>query len=462
MTRIEVLTEPDSAPTTGASTPTEPKIAGTLEPDTTIRAPPADGGLVAWVQVLGSWCVLFCTFGLVNSFGVYQAYYEATLEGVSASAISWVGSIQGALLLCCGVVSGPLFDAGYFRHLLWSGLSLVVAGQLATSFCVRFWQVVLAQGVCIGLGCGLVFGPCSAVIAQYFSRRRALASGVVSMGSPVAGIVLPIVFSALQPRVGAAWATRVIALILLAISAVPLAFLRARLPPTQQEKQQRRRIIIDPAAFRDLPFMTFVIGGFFAFVALYIPFFYIELFAVDRGLARPAAAGASWTGTASFPASYMVAIMNAGSVVGRVVPPWIADRTRQPVLVMATSALACAALAFGWLGVGDSFPALVVFAVLYGAISGGVVGMQSAGTFALTDPRDMGKVGARLGMACFAAGLALLVGTPIAGVILGGEDGKGPMKWTGVIGFTADLLLVAAGFLFVTVWLVFRAVKRQN
>ena len=109
---------------------------------------------------------------------------------------------------------------------------------------------------------------------------------------------------------------------------------------------------------------------------------------------------------------------------------------------------------------------LVVFAVLYGAISGGVVGMQSAGTFALTDPRDMGKVGARLGMACFAAGLALLVGTPIAGVILGGggggEDDTGPMRWTGVIGFTADLLLVGAGFLFVTVWLVFRAAKRRN
>ena len=444
-----------SAPTTGTSTPMEPKETGTLGPDTTVPMPPPDGGLMAWVQVLGSWCVLFCTFGLVNSFGVYQAYYEATLPGTSASAISWVGSIQGSLLLCCGLVSGPLFDAGYFRPLLWGGLTLVVAGQLATSFCARFWQVVLAQGICIGLGCGLVFGPCTAIIAQYFSRRRALASGVVSMGSPVAGILLPVIFSNLQPRIGAAWATRVIALILLTVSAVPLAFLRTRLAPTR-----RRDTIVDTSAFRDLPFMTFTVGGFFAFVALYIPFFYIELFAVDHGLATPTGGSG-----ADFSASYMVALMNAGSVVGRVVPPWIADRTRQPVLVMAVSALACAALAFAWLGVGHSFPALVAFAVLYGAISGGVVGMQSAGAFALTDPRDMGKVGARLGMACFAAGLALLVGTPIAGVILGGDGGDGggkPMRWTGVIGFTADLLLVGAAFLFATVWFVYKVTRSQK
>ena len=441
------------APSTGASTPMEPKETGTLGPNTTVPAPPPDGGLVAWVQVLGSWCVLFCTFGLVNSFGVYQAYYETSLEGASASAISWVGSIQGALLLCCGVVAGPLFDAGYFRPLLWSGLSLVIAGQLATSFCTRFWQVVLAQGICIGLGCGLVFGPCTAIIAQYFSRRRALASGIVSMGSPVAGILLPIIFSNLEPRIGAAWATRVIALILLAVSVVPLAFLRTRLPPTKH-----RHAIVDASAFRDLPFMTFTVGGFFAFVALYIPFFYIELFAVDHGLASPTSRSGG-----GFSASYLVALMNAGSVVGRVVPPWIADRTRRPVLVMATSALACAVLAFGWLGVGNSFAAIVAFAVLYGAISGGVVGMQSAGVFALTDPGDMGKVGARLGMACFAAGLALLVGTPIAGVILGSDGGgDGPMKWTGVIGFTADLLLVGAGFLFATVWFIYKAARSQK
>lgn len=28
-----------------------------------------DGGLVAWLALLSSWCMLFCTFGLINCTG---------------------------------------------------------------------------------------------------------------------------------------------------------------------------------------------------------------------------------------------------------------------------------------------------------------------------------------------------------------------------------------------------------
>ena len=28
---------------------------------------PPDGGLTAWLVVLGAWCVLFCSFGWINS-----------------------------------------------------------------------------------------------------------------------------------------------------------------------------------------------------------------------------------------------------------------------------------------------------------------------------------------------------------------------------------------------------------
>ncbi|KAI0000612.1 MFS general substrate transporter [Xylariaceae sp. FL0662B] len=429
--------EPDSVTSTGTSTPTVLKEADVLNQETRITAPPPDGGLVAWVQVIGSWCVIFCTFGIVNSFGVYQTYYEQNLSGTSSSDISWVGSIQGCLLLCGGLVSGPLFDAGYFRYLLCTGLLFIVLGQFMTSLCTQFWQIVLAQGLCIGVGCGIVFLPCTAIISQYFTTRRALATGISSMGSPVAGIVLPVVFSELHPRVGAPWATRVIAFILLGISIVPLVFLRSRVAPSAHH-----RALIDTSALRDIPFTTFTISCLFAFMALYIPFFYIELFTIDYDLAPQ-----------GFPSSYMVMLMNAGSVIGRVIPPYIADKTRQPTLVMALSAFMCCILAFGWLRI-RNFPGILVFTILYGIISGGVVSMQAAGTFSLT--HDMSKVGTRLGMNCFVCGIALLVGNPIAGVILGDAS---EARWRGVIGFTADLLLVGSGILAVTIWFVLRGKK---
>ncbi|KAI1848725.1 hypothetical protein JX265_005649 [Neoarthrinium moseri] len=399
-----------------------------------------DGGLTAWLQVLSCWCVVFCTFGLVNCFGVYQTYYEQVLlPSSTSSAISWIGSIQGCMLLAGGLFSGPLFDMGYFRHLVCSGLFFIVLGQFMTSLCTEFWQVFLAQGVCIGVGCALVFLPSTAVLSQYFSKRVALATGIGSSGSPIAGTVLPIVFNQLVDEIGFGWATRVIAFILLALAIVPLLFFKTRLPPSKH-----RRSLIDTSALTDVDFMTFVAGGFFCFMGLYIPFFYIELFTVKHGLS-----------SASF-APYMLTIMNASSVLGRVIPGLLCDLTGTPCFVMAACAGVSCILGFGWLGIRD-FAGIVVFAVLYGAFSGGVVVCQPTGIFSLTS--DHSRVGTRLGMSCFVAGIAVLIGTPIGGAILGG--GESEDRWNGLIGFGAVSLLIGACLTFTTGMVVLLRLRRK-
>lgn len=37
------------------------------------QSPVPNGGLEAWLQVVGSWVILWETWGLVNTFGVFQA-----------------------------------------------------------------------------------------------------------------------------------------------------------------------------------------------------------------------------------------------------------------------------------------------------------------------------------------------------------------------------------------------------
>lgn len=80
--------------------------------------PPPNGGLVAWMQVVGSFFLFFnCWYvnyqtshiiltylrGTVNSFGVFQTYYENNPYWVeSPSNISWIGSVQAFLLLMVG------------------------------------------------------------------------------------------------------------------------------------------------------------------------------------------------------------------------------------------------------------------------------------------------------------------------------------------------------------------------
>jgi hypothetical protein len=68
--------------------------------------------------------------------------------------VAWIGSIQAFLLLLVGVITGPVYDAGYFRHLIISGAFLIPFGFMMTSLAKTYWQTMLAQALCIGLGNG--------------------------------------------------------------------------------------------------------------------------------------------------------------------------------------------------------------------------------------------------------------------------------------------------------------------
>ena len=122
--------------------------------------------------------------GVVNAFGNYQTFYQRDfLSHESESNISWIGSIQAFILVIVGVVTGPIFDRGYFRVLILTGSFLTVFGMMMTSICKEYWQVMLAQGIIVGTGDGCLFLPSVAIISQYFSTRKALATGIAAAGS---------------------------------------------------------------------------------------------------------------------------------------------------------------------------------------------------------------------------------------------------------------------------------------
>jgi MFS family permease len=124
--------------------------------------------------------------GFTLSYGAFQAYYkDYLLSSSSDSAISWIGTVQGWLLILVGVLSGPLFDLGYFRSMLLVGNFLVVFGIMMLSLCTTYWQVFLTQAICMGLGAGLLYVPSLALIGIWFERRRALAMGIVMSGIAV-------------------------------------------------------------------------------------------------------------------------------------------------------------------------------------------------------------------------------------------------------------------------------------
>ena len=55
---------------------------------------PPEGGIRAWMAVLGASIALFVSFGWVNCMALFQAEYERLLRGYTSSDVSWITSMS--------------------------------------------------------------------------------------------------------------------------------------------------------------------------------------------------------------------------------------------------------------------------------------------------------------------------------------------------------------------------------
>lgn len=366
---------------------------------------------------------------MVNTFGVYQDFYQTTLlPSHKASEISWIGTLGAFLLVVLSIFSGPIFDRGYARALLIAGTFFTVFGIMMTSLSTKYWQLLLAQGLCVGLGGGLLFLPSVAIVATYFTTRRALASGITAAGGSIGSVLYPIIFRSLQPKIGFAWTTRVIGFIALGTLSISILIMKPRLLPAQ-----KARAMLDLNALKSIPFLLFSFGLFFTFVGLYIPIFYIVLYA-----RRHANIGIDM----SF---YLLAILNAASLFGRIIPGILADKfgsLNTVIVFMIGSAI----FGYAWIAV-NTVAGLAVFAIIYGFLSGAVVSLPATVIAGLVP--EMRLMGTWMGMSFCFAGLGVLIGSPIAGCIINLVEGRfypafifsGTFTMTGAMIFTIMRIL---------------------
>lgn len=359
--------------------------------------------------------------GIINTWGVFQTFYEEqALSSYTPSQIAWIGSIQSSLLLLVGAITGPLFDAGYFTLLLLVGNLSITFGLMMTSIATEYWHFILAQGFLVGIGAGCLFVPSVAILPQYFKKLRALANGVAATGSGIGGVVYPIMFRQLQEQVGFAWATRVVGFLVFATCGISLSVMGMRIFPKE------KRALFDLSAFRDVSFLLCCSALFFGFLGFYNFVSYVQPWAIENGIVD---------NNLGF---YLVPILNAASVFGRVTPNFIADHTG-PVNMLFPAALTGGILAFCWIAV-NSTAGIVVLTILYGFCSGGYVSLPAVVVMTIT--KDMRYLGTRLGM-CFAiTSIALLVGIPIGGAFLNSSSG-----YLGVQIFCGTCLLFSACWL---------------
>ncbi|KAH7359784.1 major facilitator superfamily domain-containing protein [Pyrenochaeta sp. MPI-SDFR-AT-0127] len=385
--------------------------------------PPPDGGITAWAQVFCAWLCILNTWGFVNAFGAFQAYYTSVLPE-SLSAISWIGSIQACLMFAVGTFSGYALDTGLFRSTIVSGICLQLIGIFTMSIAESYWQLLLTQGICTGLGGGMFFVPVMGLVSTYFTKRRGLALGIVTTGTSAGGLIYPVIVQQLIDKIGFGWTVRVLGLMNLVSLAIVIAFMRPRLVPGP------RGPLVDMAAFKDVPFMLHVLGLCLLMPPVYFVFYYVASFARDE-------LGMRYTASLD-----LVIILNGIGLPARVIPGYIADRYIGVLNTFSLCVLANVVVLWCWLAV-ESISAYYAYIVIYGISAAAFQSLFST-TVAAYCP-DLSKIGTRLGMAFTGMGIATLIGGPISGALLKASGSYVvPICWNSALMATGTGLIIVA------------------
>ncbi|KAF4976476.1 hypothetical protein FDECE_18473 [Fusarium decemcellulare] len=267
---------------------------------------------------------------------------------------------------------------------------------MMTSLCTKYWHFMLAQGVLMGTAMAFLQIPAFAAVSQYFDKKRAAAFGIVVSGSSVGGVVFPIALSKMlnDSSLGFGWSVRIMAFVMIPLLAFSCVVINARLPP-------RTTSFFIASAFKDKRYLLLVTSLFFMFLGMFTPLFFIPTYAVMRGMDATLA-------------SYLLAVTNAASTFGRIIPGVLADKYGR--LNMYTLGGLCTGIVIICMNQAKTTAALVVYALAFGFTSGTIIsGASTAFTLVTKDARNNGTY---MGMGMAVSSLAALIGPPVNGVLV--------------------------------------------
>lgn len=273
---------------------------------------------------------------------------------------------------------------------------LYVFSIMMTSLCKEFWQFILAQGLLGGIAGGMTYAPSIAAVGQYFQKKRGAAMGMGIAGSSLGGVILPIALNQMlnSTNLGFGWSVRIIGFLDLALLIPACLLIKARLPP-------RKSNFFLPSALKELPFVTLVLACFFLIMGMFPPMFFIPSYAIMHGMSTQLA-------------FYLVAILNAASFPGRVIPGILADRFGRLNMLFLAGAIT-GILTLCWPATKHN-ASILVFTALFGFFSGAIISGMAVGMASV--PKDPRNIGTYLGMGMGFAACAALVGPPSSGAMV--------------------------------------------
>ncbi|WP_292641207.1 MFS transporter [Mesorhizobium sp.] len=372
--------------------------------------------LLATIGAVGMWAVVVVLPAVQAEFGVDRAAasmpYTATMVGFAAG----------------NVLIGRAIDRmGYWVPALLSSIALS-AGLLLAALSTSILQFILAQGVLIGVGTSVIFGPLIADISHWFNRRRGVAVTAAAAGNYLAGAFWPTIMPTLMKAEGWRFTYAAIGIFCL-VTMVPLVLMLRRGAPAaavagSPGSRPVQPISMSPAALQVL----LVVAGLGCCVAMSMPQVHIVAYCMDLGYG--VAHGAD-----------MLSIMMAGGVVSRLASGFLADRIGAVWTLLIGSVLQCLSLLF-YIPF-DGLASLYVVSLVFGLSQGGIVPCYA---IIVRDYMPAREAGQRIGIVMMATIFGMAIGGWMSGWIY---DLTGSYAAAFLNGIAWNLLnILAIGLLF--------------
>lgn len=187
-------------------------------------------------------------------------------------------------------------------------------------------------------------------VGQYFTASRAWAMGIGISGGAVGGVLFPIMLQKLIPTVGFSWAVRAIGFLLLVVAGCMCTAMKEFAP-------RRKKGWLIPGAWKQKSYVLVNMAFLLALMGCYTPLFYV----VEYGLSHGMDSALAWR---------QVAIINAASFFGRLIPNFLGDRLGR-INMSIVCYTVCAVSCLCWT-TAKSTAGITVWNVAYGFFSGAI------------------------------------------------------------------------------------------
>lgn len=305
-----------------------------------------------------------------KSYSVYLAYYlshDLFTEGLPID-YAFIGGFNFGFALLVAPLATLLARLYGVRTPMLLGVILLPAGFVAASFATRVWHLYLSQGICVGLGIGLIYIPATAIVPQWFMKKRSLANGICAAGSGVGGLIVCFSTQGMLEAVGFVWSLRITAAVVFVVNLAATLLVRSR----NKEIRPDQRI-----------FNFHLLGSYQ--VKLLLSWSIILMFGYIT-LMFSLSDYASAIGRTDQDKATVAAMLNLGAAIGRPIIGYVSDRYGR-VEVAGIATFSCGILVFVlWLPT-TNYGVLVAFSL----ISGGILGIYWAVSVTSGGRWDNGK-----------------------------------------------------------------------